>query len=907
MDPFTYLSNADPAAIDSLYQQYRKEPASIDPSWGKFFEGLDFASRQYPAKVSANGQAVSAELANEFKVINLINGYRSRGHLFTRTNPVRERRSYTPNLGIENFGLTASDLESVFQAGSMVGIGPAKLSNIIRHLEDTYCQSVGVEYMYIRNPEVVEWIREKMESSRGRAHYSPAEKKQIFSKLSEAVGFENFLDKKFVGQKRFSLEGCEALIPALDQVISHGAGLGIREFVMGMAHRGRINVLANIFRKDVRSIFTEFEGKEYEDDGEFSGDVKYHLGYSGMVQAGGHPVRITLAPNPSHLEAVGPVVEGLTRAFAESEHAEDYHRIAPIIIHGDAAIAGQGVVYEVVQMSRLDGYKTGGTIHIVVNNQVGFTTNYTDARSSIYCTDVGKVTLSPVFHVNADDVEAVVFAVQLAMEFRQKFQGDVFIDLLGYRKYGHNEGDEPRFTQPILYKAIAKHANPRKIYLERLLQEGHISTEDSDKMDLGLRDKLQQALDEARKLDRTVISSFLKERWKHIPQADYKDFSASPETGVAEKKLKEIAKVLYTIPAGMKFFNKMEKLLQARKDMVEVNNKLDWGMAELLAYGSLLEEGYPIRFSGQDVERGTFSHRHAVLKIEDSEEEYIPLANIGKKQADFRIYNSLLSEYAVLGFDYGYSLALPDTLTIWEAQFGDFFNGAQIIVDQFISSGEDKWHSMSALTLFLPHGYEGQGAEHSSARIERFLILCAENNMVVVNPTTPANLFHMLRRQMKQPFRKPLIVFTPKSLLRHPRCMNSLSDLANGHFSEVIDDAVADPKKVKKLVFCSGKLYYDLLEEKESGKHQHVALVRLEQLYPFPQNQFDAIVHKYKGANLIWAQEEPENMGAIAYLMRTQRKYAFEFISRAETGSPATGSSKRHASEQKDLIGKVFG
>jgi 2-oxoglutarate dehydrogenase E1 component len=906
MDPFTYLSNADPAVLDNLYQQYRNDPSSVDASWGKFFEGVDFAGRNYPTKPGSNGQAINSGLANEFNVINLINGYRSRGHLFTRTNPVRERRTYTPNLSIENFGLSATDLETVFQAGSLVGIGPAKLSAIIRHLEDTYCQSIGVEYMYIRNTEVVEWIREKMEGSRGRKEYNQNEKKQIFSKLSEAVGFENFLDKKFVGQKRFSLEGCEALIPALDQVISHGAQLGIREFVMGMAHRGRINVLANIFRKDARSIFTEFEGKEYEDEGEFSGDVKYHLGYSGMVEAGGQEVKITLAPNPSHLEAVGPVVEGLARAFAESEHNEDYNRITPIIIHGDAAIAGQGVVYEVVQMSKLDGYKTGGTIHIVVNNQVGFTTNYTDARSSIYCTDVGKVTLSPVFHVNADDVEAVVFAVQMAMEFRQKFHGDVFIDLLGYRKYGHNEGDEPRFTQPILYKAIAKHKNPALIYLERLQEEGNLSKEEADQMERALRDRLQAALDEAKTRDKTVIRGFLDERWKHIKQAEPTDFSHSPETGVPEKKLKEIAKVLYTIPQGMKFFSKMEKLLLARKEMTEVNGKLDWGMAELLAYGSLLSEGHPIRFSGQDVERGTFSHRHAVLKIEDSEEEYIPLANLSKKQGAFKIYNSLLSEYAVLGFDYGYSLALPDALTIWEAQFGDFFNGAQIIVDQFISSGEDKWHSTSGLVMFLPHGYEGQGAEHSSARIERFLILSAENNMVVVNPTTPSNLFHLLRRQLKQTFRKPLIVFTPKSLLRHPRCTSSLDELAKGRFNEIIDDAVADPKKVKKLVVCSGKLYYDLLEEKETGKHSHVALVRLEQLYPFPQAQFDDIVRKYKGARLIWVQEEPENMGAVAYLMRTQRKHAFEFISRSETGSPATGSSKRHAIEQKNLIGKVF-
>lgn len=909
MDPFSYLSNADPAVIDSLYQQYLQKPDSISESWGKFFEGVDFASRKYPVKPSSNGQVAPEEVSREFRVINLINGYRSRGHLFTRTNPVRERRKYTPTLDIENFGLEQADLNTVFHAGSLIGLGPSKLSEIVQHLQDTYCESIGIEYMYIRNTEVVEWIQQKMESAKGRAKFSQAEKKEIFSKLNDAVGFESFLDKKFVGQKRFSIEGCEALIPALDHVIEHGAELGIREYVMGMAHRGRLSVLANIFRKDPRSIFTEFEGKEYEDDTDFSGDVKYHLGYSNKIKSkGGHDIRITLAPNPSHLEAVGPVVEGITRAFAESEHQEDYNRIAPILIHGDAAIAGQGVVYEVIQMSRLDGYKTGGTIHIVVNNQVGFTTNYIDGRSSIYCTDVGKVTLSPVFHVNADDVEAVVYAVQFAMEFRQKFHGDVFIDLLGYRKYGHNEGDEPRFTQPILYKEIAKHANPRQIYLEKLLKEGSISPEEASTIDRKLKEVLEKALDDARKMDKSVIRCFLNEQWKHLRPGIKDDFTGkSPETGFPEKKLKEIATALYEIPGGLKFFNKMEKLLAVRRDMIEKTDRIDWGMAELLAYGSLLSEGNPIRFSGQDVERGTFSHRHAILKIEDSEEEYVPLNNLGKKNAPFRIYNSLLSEYAVLGFDYGYSLALPDSLTIWEAQFGDFFNGAQIIFDQFISSGEDKWHSMSGLVMLLPHGYEGQGAEHSSARIERFLALCAENNMYVANPTTPSNFFHLIRRQLKNPFRKPLIVFTPKSLLRHPRCVSKIKDLAIGRFHEIIDDETASPDTINKLVICSGKVYYDLLEEKESRDDKSLAIVRLEQLYPFPQHQLDQIIEKYKKATkLIWVQEEPENMGALGYLARTRRGYAFEFICRNESGSPATGSSKKHAAEQRELVNKVF-
>jgi 2-oxoglutarate dehydrogenase E1 component len=909
MDTFSYLAASDPATLDNLYQQFQENPASVDSSWAAFFEGVDFATKNYPQKPQSGNGEIPENVSREFKVINLINGYRSRGHLFTRTNPVRERRKYTPTLEIQNFGLSAADLETVYQAGTLIGIGPSKLSAIIKHLEDTYCQSIGVEYMYIRNTEVVEWMQKKMEGSRGRTEYSKEEKKAIFQRLNDAVGFESFLDKKFVGQKRFSLEGCEALIAALDHVIERGADLGIREFVMGMAHRGRLSVLANIFKKDCKSIFTEFEGKDYDDE-EFSGDVKYHLGYSTNVKTrGGADVRMTLAPNPSHLEAVGPVVEGIARAFAEEEHDNNLDKIAPIIIHGDAAIAGQGVVYETVQMAKLDGYKTGGSIHIAVNNQVGFTTNYTDARSSIYCTDVAKVTLSPVFHVNADDVEAVVFAVDMAMEFRQKFHGDVFIDLLGYRKYGHNEGDEPRFTQPILYKAIAKHQNPRQIYLERLLGEGNLTQEEANQFDAELRAKLDLALELARKTEKNVISNFLEAIWKKYRPATEKDFLKSPKTAVSDKQLKEIAKVIYTVPEGKKFFKKMEKVLQDRKDMVEKTGLLDWGMGEMLAYGSLLQEGHPVRFSGQDVERGTFSHRHAVLKIEDSEEEYVPLSNLSAKQARFNIYNSLLSEYAVLGFDYGYSLATPEALTIWEAQFGDFNNGAQIMIDQFISSAEDKWRSQSGLVMLLPHGYEGQGAEHSSARLERFLTLCAELNMFVCNVTTPANYFHMIRRQLALPFRKPLVVMSPKSLLRHPKCVSELKAFTSGTFEELIDDNAVKAADVKRVVFCTGKLYYELLEQRDAGDLKHVALVRIEQLYPFPMQQFEAVLKKYsKAKQFVWAQEEPENMGAWMYLLRKLRHLTnLEVVARAESGSPATGSSKRHAVEQKALVEKVLG
>ena len=908
MDKFSFLGNADPVSIEHLYQQYLENPQSVDESWMKFFQGFDFAKANYSA-LPAKGEAgdIPENFAKEFKVINLINGYRSRGHLFTRTNPVRERRKYLPTLDAENFGLEQSDMDTVFQAGSLIGIGPAKLSSIIQHLKDTYCDSIGVEYMYIRNQEVVEWLQGALEKSRGRRAFSDDEKKRILKKLNEAVGFESFLDKKFVGQKRFSLEGVEALIPALDYVIEAGAERGIEEFVMGMAHRGRLSVLGNIFKKNYSEIFSEFEGKSYGDN-EFSGDVKYHLGYtSNLKTRKGKDVRITLAPNPSHLEAVDPVVEGIARAFADKKHQSDFSKIAPILIHGDAAIAGQGVVYEVIQMAKLDGYKTGGTIHIVANNQVGFTTNYTDGRSSIYCTDVGKVTLSPVFHVNADDVEAVVYAVELAMEFRQRFNGDVFIDLLGYRKYGHNEGDEPRFTQPILYKAIAKHPNPSQIYVNKLMDQGVLDQAFVKEMEGKLRATLEEQLEKAKAKVINEIKPFLEKEWEGIRIATLKDFDESVQTGVKNEVLKKIAKTLYTIPEGKNFFKKIQKLLQDRQNMVEKSVLLDWGMAEQLAYGSLLLDGHDIRFSGQDVERGTFSHRHAVIKIEDSEEEYIPLNNLDKKQGKLEIYNSHLSEYAVLGFDYGYSMARPDALTIWEAQFGDFNNGAQIIIDQFISAAEDKWRSMSGLVLFLPHGYEGQGAEHSSGRMERFLTLCAELNMYVDNCSTPANLFHLIRRQLKDGIRKPLVLFTPKSLLRHPKCTSSLSELATGRFKEIIDDESATASKVRKLVFCSGKFYYDLLEEKENSGAEDIALVRIEQLYPFPKKQFEAILKKYnKAKSIVWAQEEPENMGAWGYLLRTLRHVPLQFVGRAASGSPATGSSKAHAIEQKALINNIF-
>ncbi|HSH65048.1 MAG TPA: 2-oxoglutarate dehydrogenase E1 component [Bacteroidia bacterium] len=905
MDKFSFLGNADTSAIEDLFQQYLKDNNSVEPDWKQFFAGFEFARSNY----EGNGQ-VPESVKKEFNVINLINGYRSRGHLFTLTNPVRERRQYSPTLDIENFNLSASDLETVFQAGSQIGIGPSKLKDIIAHLKETYCQSIGAEYMYIRTPEIIKWLQEKMEKNKNTPKFSLEEKKTILNKLNQAVTFENFLHTKFVGQKRFSLEGAESTIPALDAVCEMGAEMGIRDFVIGMAHRGRLNVLANILNKTYEDIFTEFEGRPSVDS-VFDGDVKYHLGYSSDLKTNtGKQVHLSLTPNPSHLEAVDPVVEGICRAKIDNLHEGDNTKVCPILIHGDAAIAGQGIVYEVVQMSQLDGYKTGGTIHIVINNQVGFTTNYLDGRSSTYCTDVAKVVLSPVFHVNGDDVEALVYVCRLAMEFRQKFHRNVFIDILCYRKYGHNEGDEPRFTQPLLYKAIAAHPNTREIYLKQLIQEGSISAQVGKEMEVNLKKILQEKLDAAKQTEKAKITSFLEGQWKGFKMADSNAFDKSPDTGVDKKTFLDIAKKTVTLPKDKKVFTKIQKLFDDRAAMIS-NDSYDWGMGELMAYATLMNEGHDVRFSGQDVERGTFSHRHAVVKFEDSEDEFIPLNNFGA-QGKLSIYNSLLSEYGVLGFEFGYALTTPKILTIWEAQFGDFFNGAQIMIDQFITSAEAKWRRMNGLVMLLPHGYEGMGPEHSSARLERFLQQCAGNNIQIVNCTTPANQFHVLRRQIKRDFRKPLICFTPKKLLRYPTCVSSFKDFTTGGFQEVLDDVSANVKSVTKIIFCSGKIFYDLIEAKEKNGTDTIAIIRLEQLYPFPAIQLQAIVEKYKNATeYIWAQEEPENMGAWIHVMRMFTKYdkldaiKLKYVGRSENASPATGFSKTHAEQQQALIDKL--
>ena len=910
MDKYSFLNAAHTDYFTELYDKYLKYPDTVEPSWRAFFQGFDFGLENGTVISSTSDIEVPDHLKKEFAVVKLIDAYRSRGHLFTKTNPVRERRTYKPDLNFQNFGLEEKDLATVFNAGEVMGIGPSTLEIIIIHLKEIYCDSIGIEYMYIRRPEKVEWIQKRLNINNNHPSFTSDQKKHILSKLNEAVSFENFLHSKFVGQKRFSLEGGESLIPAVDAIIDLAAEKGVEEFVMGMAHRGRLNTLINIFGKSARDMFNEFEGKDYSEEMLFDGDVKYHLGWTCERKTdSGKKINLNIAPNPSHLETVGAIVQGITRAKQNDDFSGDSSKVLPIIVHGDAAIAGQGLPYEIVQMAGLKGYKTGGTVHIVVNNQIGFTTNYLDARTSTYCTDVGKVTLCPIFHVNSDDVEAVVHASVFALEYRMRFNQDVFIDLLGYRKYGHNEGDEPRFTQPKLYKAIAKQKNPRDIYSEALLKDGVVDQGYIDKIKIDYKEKLEKAYEESSKIEETEITDFMADKWKGYVKANKEVLKNEIKTKVSKSNLESIAKTVSTLPKDKKFLRKIERLIDDRKSMFFERDKIDWAMGEMLAYGSILMEGYNVRISGQDVERGTFSHRHAILKSEESEEEIVLLDNIeSEARGTFKAYNSLLSEYGVLGFDYGYAMASPKTLTIWEAQFGDFSNGAQIVIDQYISAAEDKWKLQNGIVLFLPHGYEGQGAEHSSARMERFLQLCGDDNMIMANCTTPSNLFHLLRRQIIANYRKPLVVFTPKSLLRHPLAVSKKDDFINGKFEKLIPDNEISPKKAKSLVFCSGKFYYDLIKAREEKNRNDIAIIRIEQLFPLPIDQINDQLKLYSETkDVVWAQEEPKNMGPLSYLLLHFEKVStFRIVSRPFSDSPASGSSKRFEKRHKKVIEAVF-
>ncbi len=908
---YSYISNAHPGYIDTMYKQFQENPETVPEGWKEFFQGFDFAVSSGAADAGGTvEQSMSnIKLYKELAVLNLINGYRQRGHLMSTTNPVRKRRFRFPNLELKDFGLVDADLIERFAAGAEINMPNATLADIRDRLLEIYSGNIGFEFAQIENHDKYIWLRERIEAMQPKKSFGLTldQKRRILEKLNGAVGFENFLAKKYVAQKRFGLEGGESTIVGLDAIICKGAEHGVKEVVVGMAHRGRLNVLANIMGKTYEHIFNEFQDVMPEQIfGD--GDVKYHLGYSSeMLTPAGQSVYLKLVPNPSHLEAVNPVVEGFSRAKADILYKSNYDEILPILLHGDAAVAGQGIVYEVAQMSQLEGYYTGGTIHFITNNQIGFTTDFEDARSSTYCTGAASVVQAPVFHVNGDDAEAVVFVSSLAAEYRQEFNTDVFIDMVCYRKHGHNEGDDPQFTQPQLYKLIKNHQDPRSIYVNQLIARGEIEAALAEKLDKEFESFLQERFDMIKQ--KALPYKFQEpelawEKLKKITTAE--DYEVSPDTNIPLETVEGILSQMQTIPDGFTMLPKFKRILD-NVDKLMSEKKCDWSMAEHLAYGSILLDGQDVRMSGQDVKRGTFSHRNAVLYDAETNEQYNRLNHLGKEQGKFRIYNSLLSEFAVLGFEYGYSLATPDSLVIWEAQFGDFVNGAQTMIDQFISSSESKWGRMSGLVMLLPHGYEGQGPEHSSARMERFLQSCAEYNMTVANCTTPANFFHLIRRQLARPFRKPLIVMSPKSLFRHKLCVSDFSNFTKGGFQELYDDmSVSNAADVKKVLFCSGKIYYDLLAKKDADGRNDIAIVRLEQLYPFPKTQVDAVMNKYTNAKFCWVQEEPSNMGAWQYVLAFNRNFNLDLIARKSSASPATGYKKLHATQTEEILSKAF-
>jgi len=909
MKDFSYITSSHPAYIEQLYQDFSRSPESIDPDLRKFFEGFDFAVSQIQGVPSTAALEKGAEIdwRKELGVYRLILGYRNKGHLLANTNPIRKRRDRGANLHLEFFGLSDSDLGKTFYAGNLIGLGTVTLQAIQDHLKKCYADHVGIEFKYISNQEKIDFIVNEMESEFIKS-MDIGKRKRILEKLNQGVIFEKFLHTKYIGQKRFSLEGGETTIAALDAMINTASSEGVKEVVIGMAHRGRLNVLANIMGKTYENIFSEFEGKSTPDQTMGSGDVKYHLGYGSEVETpSGNIISLKLMPNPSHLEAVDPVVLGFSRAKADVMYKSQYDAILPVLIHGDASVAGQGIVYETLQMSGLDGYYTGGTIHFIINNQIGFTTDFEDARTADYCTSLAAMVQAPVLHVNGDDPEAVVKCMEIATRYRQKFNSDVFIDMVCYRKHGHNEGDDPKFTQPKLYAIIEKHANPREQYLSSLQSDGSDELKALAKeMEQKFWSDLQERLDEVKQNPLPYHYQAPELAWKSLRRAKVDDFVSSPSTSIEEKQLKLLFNGIMSIPEGFKPLKKIDKLLQDKISLLEKENKIDWATAELLAYASLLADGKEVRMSGQDVKRGTFSHRHAVLRDEQNDVQYNRLDSVPGAAGKFRIFNSLLSEYGVLGFEYGYALANPDSLVIWEAQFGDFSNGAQTMIDQFISSAEQKWNRMNGLVMLLPHGYEGQGPEHSSARLERYLQLCAELNIVITNITTAANLFHALRRQLTWPFRKPLVNFSPKANLRHPGTYSDISNFVEGGFKEVLDDETAAGQKIKKVLICSGKIYFDLLDYKLKNNITDTAIVRLEQIYPLPTEQLVTLNKNYGKAQWFWVQEEPLNMGAASFLKMNLDAFSFGIIARSASASTATGYSKVHVKEQEDILKKAF-
>jgi 2-oxoglutarate dehydrogenase E1 component len=920
MKDFQFITNSSPAYIEGLYQDFVKDPGSVDPEYKKFFEGFDFALLG-ASKNGVNGTAAASQQKEtamktadgvdwkkELGAYRMILGYRNKGHLVAYTNPIRPRKDRGANLDLAFFGFTDEDLDKNFFAGNLIGLGTTSLRNILNHLKSCYASHVGIEFKYISDQVQIDWLTNEMEK-KFLQPLTLKTQKRILDKLNEGVMFEKFLHTKYIGQKRFSLEGGETTIPALDTIINTAADLGVQEVVMGMAHRGRLNVLANILGKTYEQIFSEFEGTATMDQTMGSGDVKYHMGYGSELRTpSDKTVHVKLMPNPSHLEAVDPVVVGFSRAKADVMYASDFDKILPILIHGDASLAGQGIVYEVLQMSDLEGYYTGGTIHFVINNQIGFTTDFDDARSSDYCTSLAAAVQAPVLHVNGDDPESVVKCADIATRYRQEFNADVFVDMVCYRRHGHNEGDDPKFTQPHLYALIDKHPNPREVYTQFLMEKGESDAQSLAKdMEKKFWADLQERLDEVKQKPLPYNYQQPELWWRSLRRATPADFEKSPSTAISEANFKKVFDAIMKWPDTFQPIRKVEKLLQDKVKLFNEEKKIDWSTGELLAYGSLLLDDKDVRMSGQDVRRGTFSHRHAVLRDENTDESYNRLSRIEGAKGQFRIYNSLLSEYGVLGFEYGYSLANPNALVLWEAQFGDFANGAQIMIDQFIAAAEQKWQRMSGLVLLLPHGYEGQGPEHSSAKIERFLQMGAELNLIITNITTAANLFHAFRRQLAWPFRKPLINFSPKAYLRHPGTYSKMDEFTKGEFKEVIDDQYADdPGKVKKVLFCSGKIYFELAERQQKDNRKEVAVIRLEQLYPLPLTQLETLYKKYSQATWFWIQEEPLNMGAASFLQMNLKTINYGFISRQPSASTATGYAKVHAQEQAEIIDTAF-
>ena len=916
MKDFSYITNSHPAFIEETYKAFVQDPSSVDPDLKKFFEGFDFAvSNGHAGTGAATSTAASDSTSSsgidwqkEINVYRLILGYRNRGHLLSTTNPIRPRKDRQANLDLSYFSLSDADLSQTFHAGKFVGLGATSLKNILTHLQTCYTSSVGAEFKYISSKEKVSFLIAEMETN-FKAPIHLDKKKHILEKLNQGVIFEKFLHTKYIGQKRFSLEGGESTIAALDAIINTAATHDVQEVVIGMAHRGRLNVLANIMGKTYEQIFSEFEGTAIIDQTMGSGDVKYHMGYGSEITTPDQKkIHLKLVPNPSHLEAVDPVVLGFARAKADVLDHSAFDKYLPILIHGDASVAGQGIVYEVLQMSNLRGYHTGGTIHFVINNQIGFTTDFDDARSADYCTSVAAMVQAPVLHVNGDDAEAVVKCAEIATRYRQKFNSDIFIDMVCYRKHGHNEGDDPKYTQPQLYSLIDKHQNPRETYTQFLIQNGEPEAQALAKdMEKKFWADLQERLDEVKQHPLPYKYQAPEIAWQNMGKATEADFQSSPVTAVTQERFNLMFERLMQFPQDFKPLKKVEKLLQEKIKLMEAEQKVDWATAELMAYGSLLIDGNIVRMSGQDVQRGTFSHRHAVIRDEQTNKGHNRLNHFTEGQEKFRIYNSLLSEYGVLGFEYGYAMANPNALVIWEAQFGDFCNGAQTMIDQFIVAGEQKWQRQNGLVMLLPHGYEGQGPEHSSARLERFLQMAAELNIVVTNITSAANLFHALRRQLIWNFRKPMINFSPKANLRNPGTYSKVEAFLEGGFKEVLDDEfVQDAAAVKKVLFCSGKIYFELAEKQAKENRQDIAIVRLEQIYPLAQDQLSVLHKKYSKATWFWVQEEPQNMGAASFLKMNLHTINFGVISRSASASTATGYAKVHAAEQLEVIETAF-